>query len=252
MEFGHLKLRRCRHGWMLFHGPYIGRCLELYGEYSEGEVETMRTYVGRGDTVIDVGANIGALTLPLAHMVGEGGRVYAIESHPDNFNVLCANLAMNALAQVKPINKFVRVDPASGTGNDTGESFVGERWPPSFLALDELGLDSCALIKIDVDGRELEALKSAAHLVDRTRPVLYFENDQQAASEALLRYVMDLDYELYWHVVPLFRPDNYLGNPENAWAPNRMISAMVLALPAERSFAIPDLDVIEQPGDWFR
>ena len=50
-------------GWMLFSGPYIGKCFELYGEYSESEVVMMRNFVREGNTVIDVGANIGDLTL---------------------------------------------------------------------------------------------------------------------------------------------------------------------------------------------
>jgi 2-polyprenyl-3-methyl-5-hydroxy-6-metoxy-1,4-benzoquinol methylase len=55
---------------MLFDGHYIGKCFDLYGEYSESEVNIMRGLVRSGDTVIDVGANIGDLTLPLAQMVG--------------------------------------------------------------------------------------------------------------------------------------------------------------------------------------
>jgi len=38
MEFGKLKLKRCRYGWMLFAGPVIGKCFELYGQYSESEI----------------------------------------------------------------------------------------------------------------------------------------------------------------------------------------------------------------------
>src|SRR5882724_879314 len=65
---GSRQLQRCRHGWMLFDGPYIGKCFELYGEYSEAEVDLMRCFVRPGDRVIDVGANIGDLTLPLARL----------------------------------------------------------------------------------------------------------------------------------------------------------------------------------------
>src|SRR4051794_2822301 len=107
MEFAGLKLQKCRHGWMLCAGPTIGKCLELYGEYSEGEVATMRRYVRPGDTVIDVGANIGSLTLPMAGLVGPQGRVVAVESHPATFNLLCAHLALNGIEHVRPFNAFV-------------------------------------------------------------------------------------------------------------------------------------------------
>src|SRR5436309_8777627 len=97
LQFGPLTLKRCKYGWMLFAGPYIGKCFELYGQYSEAEVTMMRKFVRDGGTVLDVGANIGDLTLPLSQMVGVTGKVYAIESHPDVFNVLCANLALNSI-----------------------------------------------------------------------------------------------------------------------------------------------------------
>jgi hypothetical protein len=35
MQFGNLTLKQCKYGWMLFSGPYIGKCFELYGQYSE-------------------------------------------------------------------------------------------------------------------------------------------------------------------------------------------------------------------------
>lgn len=108
MQFGSLTLKHCRHGWMLFNGPHIGKCFDLYGEYSESEVGAMRAFIRPDDVVIDVGANIGDLTLPMSRMVGERGKVYAFESHPDIYNILCANLALNHIHHVRPINAFVK------------------------------------------------------------------------------------------------------------------------------------------------
>src|SRR5260221_9055050 len=104
MQFGALKLKHCRYGWMLFSGPYIGKCFDLYGQYSESEVAMMRAFLTEGGTVIDVGANIGDLTLPISQIVGPSGKVFAIESHPEVFNVLCANLAINQVRNTLPIN----------------------------------------------------------------------------------------------------------------------------------------------------
>ena len=92
INFGKNHLKRCKYGWMLFNGPYIGKCFELYGQYSESEVRIFRTFIKPGDTVIDVGANIGDLTLPMSLLAGPAGRVYAFESHSDTFHVLAANL----------------------------------------------------------------------------------------------------------------------------------------------------------------
>lgn len=78
----------CRYGEMAFHhtDKWIGRSLDLYGEWSEGEVELFRNVVKPGDVVIEAGANVGALTIPLAKIVGDTGRVHAFEPQKDNFS----------------------------------------------------------------------------------------------------------------------------------------------------------------------
>lgn len=74
-------VKECRHGKMIYNknDMYIGRSLDRYGEYSEGEVDLFRQIVHQGDTVLEVGANLGAHTLALALLVGEGGCVHAFE-----------------------------------------------------------------------------------------------------------------------------------------------------------------------------
>lgn len=254
MQFGALTLKHCKYGWMLFSGPYIGKCFDLYGQYSESEVAMMRNFVREGDTVIDVGANIGDLTLPLARMVGESGKVYAFESNPDSFNVLCANLALNGIRSVKPNNAFVAASENVDTGSgDWGKyAYVSERWPTDFIALDALDLPACSLIKVDVDGKELEVLRSGEMLIERRRPVLYFENDVREASADLLAFAMDtLGYDLYWHPAPIFDKTNFYGNPVNHWAPTEIVSMMVLGLPRERPHEVTGLRKVASANDWW-
>jgi tRNA G37 N-methylase Trm5 len=107
MEFASSRVKRCRYGWMLYSGAFkwdIPTSFELYGEYSEAEVACLRQLLNPGDTVLDIGANIGDLTVPMAQMVGDSGSVYAFEANRSNFNYLCADLALNDLANVRPIN----------------------------------------------------------------------------------------------------------------------------------------------------
>jgi FkbM family methyltransferase len=254
MQFGRLKLKYCRYGWMLFHGPFIGKCFDLYGQYSESEVTMMRAFLDEGSTVVDVGANIGDLTVPLARIVGDTGRVYAIESHPDNFNILCANLALNSIRNTKAINAFVATNEGTDTSSETwGEfAYVSQRWNAQFLALDALDLGACDLIKVDVDGKELDVLRSGEMQIDRHRPILYFENDVREASVELLSYVKDrLGYDLYWHPAPIFDESNFFGNPDNHWAPRDLVSLMVLGVPAERKSDISGLKPINDKNEWW-
>ena len=97
MQFGSLTLKRYKYGWMLYTGPIIGKCFDLYGQYSKSEIAMMRRFLREGSVAIDVGANIGDLTIPMAKMVGSTGRVFAIESHSETYNVLCTNLALNGV-----------------------------------------------------------------------------------------------------------------------------------------------------------
>jgi len=254
MQFGPLTLKRCKYGWMLFSGPYIGKCFDLYGQYSESEVAMMRAFLSEGSTAIDVGANIGDLTVPLAQIVGKSGRVYAVESHPGNFNVLCANLALNDVANTKPINAFIatssEVDTSSAVWGAT--AYTGDVWRPQFLTLDSLDISACDLIKIDVDGKELEVLKSGEMQIERFRPVLYFENDVKNSSIELISYVMDkLGYDLYWHAAPIFDPNNFFGNSTNHWAPRNICSLMVLGIPRERKLTVSGLERITDKNSWW-
>lgn len=252
MQIGKLQLKHCRYGWMLFSGPYIGKCFELYGQYSESEVAMMRAFLREGSTVIDVGANIGDLTVPLARAVGDTGRVYAIESHPGVFNVLCANLALNNLENVKPINAFAAASDNVETSSKVWGKFayVSSKWDPEFISLDALDLPKCDLIKIDVDGKELEVLKSGEMQIERHRPVLYFENDVRESSADLLDFVIDtLGYKAYWHPAPIYEEKNFFGNPVNHW-PKNIISLMVLAVPAERKLETT-LKQVMNKNDWW-
>ncbi len=252
IRFGELMLRPCRYGWMLFYGPIIGKSFELYGEYSESEVEMMRSFLRPGDTVIDIGANIGDLTIPLSRIVGESGRVYALESNPENFNIMCGNLALNSIVNTKPINAFVATSAAVDTGSAVWgpTAYVGTTWTPHFLAIDALDLAACDLIKVDVDGKELDVLRSAEMTIERFRPILYFENDVRGASANLLEFAMKtLGYRLYWHPAPVFSEDNYFGNRVNYWKGN-LISLMILGIPSERSHTVSTLTEVRAKDDW--
>jgi FkbM family methyltransferase len=252
MQFGKYRLKHCRYGWMLFAGPYIGKCFELYGQYSESEVKIIRSFVGAGATAVDIGANIGDLTLPMARFAGETGRVYAIESHIEYYQVLCANLALNGVANVKALNCFIASSPAANTAGVWGKfGYVSEVWGAAIVSLDSLDLPACAFIKIDVDGKELDVLQSGEHCLERHRPVLYFENDVREASPPLLQHVLDRGYDIYWHPAPIFEPDNFFGNPINHWAPKSIVSLMMLAIPKEKNQYQATLKKVSSKDEWW-
>ena len=233
------RLKSCRHGQMLFNGTdrFIGRSLDLYGEWAEAELELLALFVKPGDVVIDVGANLGTHTVFLAQRAGTAGRVYAFEPQRIVFQLLCANLALNGLDNVHAFQAAVSRQPGTilvpdvayaAGGNYGGVALAetgvagadaadatgaGERVP--VMTLDALGLDRCRVLKVDVEGMELDVIDGARALIARTRPVVYVENNDAARSPALIARLLELDYHLFWHVSPFFNPRNYLSNQDN-------------------------------------
>jgi FkbM family methyltransferase len=222
--------KACRHGQMLYnvHDQFIGRSLDLYGEFCEGEVDLFRQLVKPGDWVLDVGANIGTHTLFFSRHVGPAGRVLAFEPQRVVFQTLCANVALNSVTNAWCYPQAVGAEPGEllvplldfhGTNNFGGLGLGGHREGDrvTVVTLDGLALPRCDLIKIDVEGMERAVLAGAVNLIARFKPYLYVENDRPEQSADLIRFIDGLGYVMYWHLPPLFNPQNFFGNPFNAF-----------------------------------
>jgi FkbM family methyltransferase len=254
-------LKQCRHGRMLFlpYDRYIGRSLDLYGEYSELEAEVFARALRPGDLVIEVGANIGAHTIHLAKLVGPRGRVVAFEPQHVLFQLLCANIALNELFNVRTYHAAVgretatiRVPPidymveANFGGVSLNTSGPGEEVP--LWRLDSLALAAPRLVKVDVEGMESDVLAGARETIAQFRPLLYVENDRRPRSEALITQISEFGYEMWWHVPPLYNPDNFAKNGHNEF--RGIVSANLLCIPKETPVAITGLRQVSGPNEW--
>ena len=248
-----LRMLPCRDGLMVFfpHDFYLGGALEKYGEYSRIEFDMLARYVKAGDVVIEVGANMGCHTVPLAKLVGSSGCLVVFEPQRIIYQMLCGNLAVNGLWNV--------IAERAGVGDKLGVAYLpqvdytrpgnfgavslssqesGESTP--LVSLDQYcaNIKRCDLIKIDVEGMELDVLKGATGIIGKFCPVLYVENDRSDKSEALCKFIRDeLQYELYWHTPRLFNPENFRGDPMNIYGD--VVSINMLCFPKE-SGVIPD------------
>ena len=83
------------------------------------------------------------------------------------------------------------------------------------ITVDGLDLSRCQLIKIDVEGMEEQVLRGAEQTIARCRPILYVESDREDKRTALFRYIDSLGYAMYWHLPPMFNPNNHRGATEN-------------------------------------
>ena len=249
----------CRHGRLsyLLHDAYIGRSLDVYGEYSEGELDLFRQLLRPGDVAVDVGANIGALTVGMARMVGPGGAVIAFEPQRTIFDILCGNLRSNGLANVTAHRRAIGSQPGAirvppldyaGPENFGGVALGGAQGDEvEIVTLDSLALPRLRLLKVDVEGMEREVVAGARETIARLQPALYIENDRADRSRALVSLLFDIGYRLWWHIAPLFNPDNFFRHPEDIFG--NVVSFNMIGFPRRDPPAIR-LPEILSPDDF--
>lgn len=243
-------LTDARWGRMLYHANdiYVGRSFRFYGEFSPEETEFLLALVGPGSVVLDGGANIGALTVPLAKRVGPYGRVLAFEPQRLTFQALCANVALNSLPNVSTfpmalgkakgqltlppldLTQHQNVGGVSVKGHAAGE-------PVQTIAIDDLRLPGLTLLKLDLEGMERDALAGAHLTIKHLQPLLYVEADRADQRDDLISDLKGFGYRLYQHCPPLYRADNFRREPANVF-PN-IVSINILALPPNDTREFP-------------
>lgn len=236
------RLKKSRHGWLCYlpNDSYVGRSVENYGEYGEEEVRTLTNLLRPGDVAVDVGANIGALTLPMANAVGDAGRVFAFEPQRPVFQMLCAGLALNGVANVvaEPCalgdrQSYTRLPEIDyGSEHNFGGVSLGNRQGGEFvrvMTLDDYEITRLRLLKVDAEGMEADVIVGAKRTISWLKPALYVENDRPEKSEELVGLIRSLGYDLWWHTPALYNPDNYAGEAENLWP--GVASVNMLCLP---------------------
>ncbi len=243
----HLRLKHCRHGVMLYNvlDQYVGGSLDRYGEFSELEAQLFSGLIKRGMLVVEVGANIGAHTVHLAKLVGENGGVVAFEPQRVIYQMLCANLALNGIENTDA--KCLAVGATAGEitvprvdyrgDNNFGDIALGgdDGDEVEMIAIDNLMLPACHMIKICVEGMEKQVLDGARQTITRFRPYLYVADGKPDKHAELIATLLDLDYRMWWHQPWLYNPGNLAGNSENLFP--GIASFNLICLPSE---AAPD------------
>lgn len=172
--------------WSERHTFFLGRYYEL------GTQCAIQHMVRPGDCFLDIGANIGMITLLAAHCVGPNGSVHAVEPNPENVERIHAALTDNAITHVSvhPVGLAdapgrLRLHLLPGTHTGTGTftnvpeseaqvtSIDVEVLPGDDLALD-VG-DTPLFIKIDVEGFECHVIDGLARTLETRRPAMVTE-----------------------------------------------------------------------------
>ena len=161
--------------------------------------KAIRNHVAVGDTVFDVGANIGYVSLSLAKRVGPTGRVIAFEPVPRNADAFLHNIGINGISNVRLMRLAASDKPGEAVirmaENPSTASLVWHRNDPSATefrvntaAIDDLvkagEFAYPKFVKIDVEGAEGSVLQGMRRTIAAARPVLFVECSEAGREQA--------------------------------------------------------------------
>ena len=211
-----VQLIKKRHYLRLLRSPLLEK---------EPELRVVRYLVKPGDTVIDIGANVGVYSKILSELVGPEGHVYSIEPFPPTFEMLCYNVRKLHLDNVEPVNVAVSDSEAvvtmaipyepSGAETHYRASIVTDRAKKGntetanvqAIAIDSRFLSESGIIsfiKCDVEGHELACIKGAAKFLARSQPAWLIEvsgepDDANSAAHSVFKILHNHGYSAWWY-----------------------------------------------------
>ena len=168
-------------------------CLVVTGEYEPLETKILKYFAANGGLVVDIGANVGYYAVELGKILGEKGRLIALEPIPESFEQLEVNVQLNSI-QDKVSCYQIAISNLHGSltlykPEISGSSACSARnlhptessskleVPVTTLdtLLKSLNIQNCELIKVDVEGAELMVIQGALDSVKRFKPVIFAE-----------------------------------------------------------------------------
>ena len=211
-----IQLIKKRHYLRLLRSPLLEK---------EPELRVVRYLVKQGDTVIDIGANVGVYSKILSVLVGAEGHVYSIEPFPPTFEILCYNVRKLHLDNVEPVNVAVSDSEAvvtmaipydpSGAETHYRASIITDRpeeGKTETANVQAIKIDSrflsesgtISFIKCDVEGHEPACIKGAAKFLARSQPAWLIEvsgepDNANSAAHSVFKILCDQGYSAWWY-----------------------------------------------------
>ena len=175
----------------------------IINEMKEGRIfepeiiEIAKKFITKGSTVLDIGANLGQMTLLFSEMVGNKGKVYSFEADNYIHNILNKNIGANNRNNIisickavydndgstmfYPIQDFERfaaygsygIDPKANKGRSV-----------KTITIDSLDIQSpISFMKVDVQGSDIFAMRGAIKTINKHKMPIIFEYEEQFQNE---------------------------------------------------------------------
>lgn len=213
--------------------PGCSRLIKEYGEYSPGEVAFLSLWLDKNSVVVDVGANIGGLTLPFASQVS---KVYAFEPQSHVRTLLeentkdCKNVEVLPYGLSNTSSTWYCGPETSNWGKEsTGSVQLQSEQFESCETVECRTLDSFNLapnlIKIDVEGMELHVLAGALETIKKYKPYIWMERSFDTKSFGQI--CAYLNYSYCTIDLPMCYPFNYRNNQTSIYPNMAHLSVFV-------------------------
>ncbi|MDJ0620593.1 MAG: FkbM family methyltransferase [Calothrix sp. MO_192.B10] len=221
------------------------------GTYEVPLQKALADYLKPGDVFYDIGANIGFFTVLGAHLVGKSGYVYGFEPVPENVQRIRHNLQLNNFSHTTVLENAVSVHTGGGrlllAQHSGGAMLASAGTPPDFTGamnvnlacIDDLvaqkALKPPTLVKVDVEGAEIDAFKGMRQTIEKYKPTIIYEVDDgnkesfAQKSKALENLISSMGYQVMplaagypgvnWHIghfvaIPCEQSSQLLSNKE--------------------------------------
>jgi len=231
---------KARYGHFLFfkNDDPIGACLRHYGEWAQQEINLFDLFLTESSTIADVGANIGTHSVYFSKKANKG-RVISFEPQIYIFELLCANLLMNGCYNVVPVNagvsnkvdsqRMVNFNPFVDNKVNYGEFKINDNTDKGILTnivpLDKyIKSYNFDLIKLDVEGHEVEVIEGAKKIISKQKPTIYVEYNSNTGNQHLLDLLKKSGYRCYWHIYTKHNSNNFNGAKQNVWCEDGFVA----------------------------
>lgn len=190
------------------------------GEWVWPEMEFVKNnIIDEGGVVLECGGHHGLTAVVIAKWVGDKGHVYTFEPNPENLDIIKKNVAINGIKNITIIPNAVGSEPGEILiTNSSSNSYILKEGESNGIKVPVVRADDYAdkkptVLKIDVEGFELEVLRGATEIL-KTLPSLHIElhPDLMSRYGYKVEDLLDListDYNLWLQTDPFSIPAPY-------------------------------------------